>query len=152
MRMSGGLMSLRCDYCKNMVYTPPDDEGVRFLEELDELLCPVCAVPMWNAAVTSVPVRACKKCRGMLVAMGAFQGLIDQVRGANPGSEIPVSDDGSDLSRRLECPQCHHAMEAHFYYGGGHVVMDDCERCELNWLDGGALMRIVHAPHEENSF
>ena len=29
--------------------------------------------------------------------------------------------------------------------------MEDCERCELNWLDGGALLRIVHAPHSEEA-
>ena len=85
----------------------------------------------------------------MLVPMGAFETLIEQVRTAHPGAEIPVADDASDVSRKLECPQCHHAMDTHFYYGGGHVVMEDCERCELNWLDGGTLMRIVHAPHSE---
>jgi Zn-finger nucleic acid-binding protein len=42
-------------------------------------------------------------------------------------------------------------MDTHFYYGGGHVVMENCERCELNWLDGGTLMRIAHAPHSEDA-
>lgn len=149
MRISGGLLSLRCDYCKTVVYTAADDEGVRYMEELQDLLCPVCAVPLWNASLDNVPLRACKKCHGMLIAMGAFEGLIDQVRGENSKSEIPVADDGSDGERRLECPQCHHPMETHFYYGGGHVMMDDCERCELNWLDGGELMRIARAPRSE---
>jgi Zn-finger nucleic acid-binding protein len=151
MRLAGGLTSLRCDYCKSLYNTAPDNEGVRYLDELENLLCPVCTVPLWNATLANVPVRACKKCRGMLVAMGAFQALIDQARGEHAGAAIPLGDDGSDLNRKLECPQCHHTMEAHFYYGGGHVVMEDCERCELNWLDGGALMRIVHAPHSEEA-
>ena len=151
MRVSGGLLSLRCDYCKNVVYTAPDDEGVRYMEELEDVLCPVCAVPLWNASLANVSIRACKKCRGMLIAMGAFEGLIDLVRAENPKSEIPVADDGSDATRRLECPVCHHPMETHFYYGGGHVMMDDCERCELNWLDGGELLRIAHAPRPEEA-
>ena len=46
---------------------------------------------------------------------------------------------------------CHHTMDTHFYYGGGHAVMEIAKRCELNWLDGGALMRIVRAPHSEEA-
>jgi Zn-finger nucleic acid-binding protein len=146
MRVSGGLLSLRCDYCKNVVYTAADDEGVRYMEELVDVLCPVCAVPLWNASLDNVSIRACKRCHGMLIGMDAFGGLVDLVRSEKPKTEIPVADDGSDLKRKLQCPVCHHAMETHFYYGGGHVVMEDCERCELNWLDGGELMRIARAP------
>ena len=151
MQLAGGLTSLRCDYCKAIVCTAPDDQDVRYLDELEELLCPVCGVPLWNASMANVPIRACKKCRGILVTMGASQELIEQARAKRPGSEAPMADDGSDLSRKLECPQCHHSMETHFYYGGGQVVMEDCERCELNWLDGGALLRIAHAPHSEEA-
>lgn len=151
MRLAGGLESLRCDYCKSLYYSAPDDEGVRYLDELQDLLCPVCAIPLWNATLVNVPIRSCKRCRGMLVGMGAFEGLIDQVRGERTGAEVPLADDGSDPSRKLQCPSCHHTMESHFYYGGGHVVMEDCERCEVNWLDGGALMRIVRAPHQEEA-
>ena len=150
MRMAGGQESLRCDYCKNIYFSGPDVQGVRYLDELPGLLCPVCAVPLWNATLAGAPLRACKRCRGMLVAMGAFQGLIEQVRAEHAGTQTPATSDEVDPSRKLECPSCHHTMESHFYYGGGHVVMVDCERCEVNWLDGGALMRIVRAPrHEE---
>jgi Zn-finger nucleic acid-binding protein len=147
LRLAGSQNNLRCEYCKNIFYSGPDEEGVSYLDELVNVLCPTCSVPLWNATLTNVPLRACKKCKGMLVAMGAFEGLIAQTRGAHPGTEIPVADDGSDLSRKLKCPLCHHVMETHFYYGGGHVVIDDCERCELNWLDGGELRRIARAPH-----
>ena len=37
-------------------------------------------------------------------------------------------------------------METHFYNGPGNVIIDDCEHCELNWLDTGELMRVVRAP------
>jgi Zn-finger nucleic acid-binding protein len=151
MRVTSGLVSLRCDYCGSVCYVTPDDQGVQYLGEEEELPCPVCAVPLWDATLAGVPLHACKKCRGLLVPMGAFAALIEQVRTQHPGAEIPVAEGDADLSRRLECPQCHHTMDTHFYYGGGHVVMEDCERCELNWLDGGALMRIVHAPHAEET-
>jgi Zn-finger nucleic acid-binding protein len=29
------------------------------------------------------------------------------------------------------------------------VIIDNCERCELNWLDYGELRRIVQAPDHE---
>ena len=151
MRMAGGHESLRCDYCKNIYFSGPDDQGVRYLDELPDLLCPVCAVPLWNATLAGAPLRTCKQCRGMLVAMGAFEGLIEQVRGEHPGAQVPATGDTIDPSRKLECPLCHHTMESHFYYGGGHVVMEDCERCEVNWLDGGALIRIVRAPHQQEA-
>jgi Zn-finger nucleic acid-binding protein len=35
--------------------------------------------------------------------------------------------------------------------GGGGAIIATCENCELNWLDGGMLMRIVRTPHEESS-
>ena len=37
-------------------------------------------------------------------------------------------------------------MDTHFYGGPGNVIIDDCSRCCVNWLDHGELMRIVHAP------
>jgi Zn-finger nucleic acid-binding protein len=36
-------------------------------------------------------------------------------------------------------------MEAHFYAGGGNVVMDTCETCCLHWLDHDELARIAQA-------
>jgi Zn-finger nucleic acid-binding protein len=147
LRIAGGLNNLRCDYCKSVYYSGPDEEGIRYIEETEKALCPACDAPLWNASLWNVPVRACKKCKGMLVPMGAFEGLIEQERGAHPGTEVPVASDGSDLGRKLKCPLCHRAMETHFYYGGGHVVIEDCEWCEMNWLDGGGLRRIARAPH-----
>jgi hypothetical protein len=40
-------------------------------------------------------------------------------------------------------------MDAHFYAGPGHVIIDSCENCCLIWLDGGELMRIVQAPEDQ---
>lgn len=61
-------------------------------------------------------------------------------------SEIVPPPDPHQLDRATLCPQCHHRMDTHYYAGGGNVVIDDCSRCELNWLDAGELMAIAHAP------
>ena len=37
-------------------------------------------------------------------------------------------------------------MDTHYYGGPGNVIIDACDRCDLNWLDAGELMRIVLAP------
>jgi Zn-finger nucleic acid-binding protein len=43
-------------------------------------------------------------------------------------------------------------MEAHFYVGGGNVVMDTCEPCCLHWLDHDELARIAQAnPDQPNA-
>jgi Zn-finger nucleic acid-binding protein len=54
--------------------------------------------------------------------------------------------DPKELKRRIQCPQCHRAMDTHYYAGPGNIVIDDCASCELNWLDAGELMAIVRAP------
>jgi Zn-finger nucleic acid-binding protein len=38
------------------------------------------------------------------------------------------------------------AMATHFYEDPGNIIIDDCSRCSLNWLDYGDLMRIIRAP------
>jgi Zn-finger nucleic acid-binding protein len=149
MHMSSDRASLCCDYCKSIQVPEADDLGVRYFDELPELQCPVCTVPLWNSTLTGISIGACKQCRGLLIKMPTFEDLIEQVRTEHPGTVMTVGGDAADVSRKLECPSCHHTMDTHFYYGGGHVVMEDCERCNVNWLDGGALLRIVHAPHRQ---
>ena len=68
------------------------------------------------------------------------------MRGLHTEREIPSPVDESELERKVMCPKCHQKMDTHYYFGGGHAVMSTCERCELHWLDGGMLMRIVRAP------
>lgn len=144
MRMAGGQDSLRCDYCKNIYFSAPDDSGIRYLDEAAGLTCPACGDALWNATLAALGLRACKRCRGMLIPMGVFEELVQKLWDERGGTDAVAPEHG-DLSRRLQCPQCHRLMDTHFYYGGGRVVIEDCEHCSLNWLDGGALMRIVRA-------
>lgn len=146
MRLGSGGASLRCEFC-NTVVPLAAESGIQFLDEAPELSCPACAVALWNAVLARVQTHACKRCQGLLVGMSALQPLVAAMRDAHPGSEAPAPADSADLDRRIDCPQCHHRMDTDFYAGGGNVVVAGCERCELNWLDGGALMKIVRAPH-----
>jgi hypothetical protein len=40
-------------------------------------------------------------------------------------------------------------MSTHPYFGPGNVVIDNCEACELVWLDCGELRQIVDAPGKD---
>lgn len=151
MHLTGGNASLRCDYCKTVVVVAPDDAGVKFVDEAEQLACPLDAAPLWNAVLARVAIRACKQCHGLLVTMGAFEGLIAEMRAEHPEQIDSPLASPADLKRKVICPNCHQAMDTHFYFGGGHAVISTCEHCELHWLDGGVLMRIVRAPHDDSA-
>jgi Zn-finger nucleic acid-binding protein len=149
--MATGNATLRCDYCNSVVIALPDNAGVCFLDETPNLTCPLCTVPLWSASLAGMQLQACKRCHGQLVSMAAFEELIERMRAQQDGAEIPAALDHPDLNRSINCPNCHHLMDTHFYYGGGNAVISGCEQCNLNWLDGGVLMRIVRAPHRDDT-
>jgi hypothetical protein len=82
----------------------------------------------------------------MLIQMDVFADLVQTLRRGHEGGIAPQAPDRSELQRRLACPHCRQAMETHFYAGPGNVILSDCERCSLDWVDHGKLMRIAHAP------
>ncbi len=147
MHLANGNAGMRCDYCGALAVIAADDTGTQFIDAAEKLDCPACAAILWNAVLSGIPLHACKHCHGLLVPMGAFEALIDQMRAVHPESAIPAASDGADLQRKVTCPNCHRNMDTHFYYGGGHAIISTCEACEMHWLDGGVLMKIVHAPH-----
>jgi len=145
MRLANGNTSLRCEFCCTMVPFAPDETGMQILDETPELECPSCDTSLWSAVLTGVPIHACKRCHGMLVAMGALQALIDEMREKHRDRETPAPADRADLDRRISCPRCHQRMNSDFYAGGGNAVISGCEHCEVNWMEDAALMRIVCA-------
>lgn len=148
MTLAAGGASMFCDYCRHVEILQPDSSGVRYLEPASpELDCAVCSSALWNATLAGVKLFACKQCGGMLIAMAVFETLIDELRAAGQDAAIPPPPAPGDLQRRIDCPKCHQRMDVHYYYGGGSAVMGGCEHCEMNWLNGGVLMRIVHTPH-----
>jgi Zn-finger nucleic acid-binding protein len=145
MRLKADMASYKCDYCQSVFFPEKNDDGVRVLGDSVDQECPLCRLPLVHAVLANVPIIYCTGCRGMLVPMQALEGLIEALRaGPSAGAAATVADK-DDLRRKINCPQCHRRMDAHFYAGGGSVIIDSCEECCLIWLDCGAAMRIAHA-------
>jgi len=143
--------SYRCEYCHSVFLPEINDDGVRVLGDPSDQACPICNVPLVNAAVAKIRILYCTRCRGMLISMQVFEALVEQLRTERSGAAPQPTADASDLRRKIDCPQCHHRMDTHFYAGPGNVVIDSCENCCLIWLDSGELMHIVHAPDGRDS-
>jgi Zn-finger nucleic acid-binding protein len=146
MRLESASESLSCDYCGSIVFPEKNDDGVRLLGAPTDEPCPVCAIGLVDASLAHARIRYCTRCHGMLIPMDLLGDLVQELRNGQEGGVIPQAPDRSELQRRLTCPHCHDAMDTHFYAGPGNVILSDCERCSLNWLDRGKLMRIAHAP------
>jgi Zn-finger nucleic acid-binding protein len=138
--------SFKCEYCRSVYLPEAGDDGVRVLGESSGCMCPACNVALVQAAIAKVRIEYCTHCHGTLIPMGAFEALIEEMRSTGTTGIAPPPGDRADLERRINCPSCQRRMDAHFYAGGGNVVIDSCENCAVNWLERGALMRIVRAP------
>jgi hypothetical protein len=86
----------------------------------------------------------------MLIGMDTFIAVLHNVRARREISGVPAHQpDWTEMDRRIKCPRCGQEMDTHLYGGGGNVIIEDCEHCELNWLDYGELERIAQAPDHE---
>ncbi len=146
LRLEGDQEGLACDYCKSIYYPEKNDQGIQMLGEAAEETCPICAIPLMHAIFARERIRYCTRCRGMLIPMGKFLALVEELKAGAPRHRVPHAPDPRELNRHINCPQCHQRMDTHYYGGPGNVVIDDCSRCFLNWLDHGELMRIAQAP------
>ena len=137
---------LVCDHCHTEREPPV---AIEYLELLDEtsLRCPICSTHLANARLEGHPLICCARCFGMLIDMNRFVTVIEAVRareGRTARSVQPRRQNPGD--RILNCPTCGQPMAGHLYGGPGNIVIDTCERCLVNWLDGGELRRIATAP------
>ncbi|MBV9500979.1 MAG: zf-TFIIB domain-containing protein [Acidobacteriaceae bacterium] len=154
MRVRDGDDCLACEYCKSVHLPEKSKDGVALLRETSNFQCPLCAVPLEHALIGRYRTLYCIRCHGNLISMPVFVSLVEHLRAQQGDAwEIPPPPDPQRLRRRIHCPQCKQTMDTHYYCGPGNVIIDDCDRCELNWLDNGELMRIVRAPDHslENS-
>src|SRR5579872_4892271 len=135
-RLEDDRQSALCAYC-GAVYVPEkNEEGVRVFEQAGNLSCPICRIPLHHATVARQRMLYCTQCRGSLIPMPVFVTLIAILRAERgAGAEIAPPPDAHQLDRVTHCPQCGRQMDTHYYAGGGNVVIDDCSRCELDWLD-----------------
>jgi Zn-finger nucleic acid-binding protein len=149
------IAGYQCDYCHAVFYPGEEDDGVQVSSEpadpsFDQA-CPLCNQTLVHATIAKMPLLYCTECHGLLMRMGTLPDLVDALRATNPTPAVQTPPDQGDLKRVLQCPQCHCRMDTHFYAGPGNVIVDSCGNCFLIWLDGGELMRIVHAPDAPNS-
>jgi Zn-finger nucleic acid-binding protein len=140
---------LVCEYCTYTYVPEPNPDGVRVLEEATPLGCPVCGIQMVKASLNGNRMWSCKKCRGLLLPMALFTNTVfyeRRKRSSPPTEKLPPVDVPKELQRKIVCPQCADPMDTHPYAGPGNVVIDNCPKCRLNWLDYRELQRILLAP------
>ena len=141
---------LFCRYCGSFQFPEPADaEGVRILGLThDAPSCPVCKAPMPRALLHDAhPVHFCGKCRGVLMPRSTFVTVVHVRRAwATNTPAVPVALDRRALERELSCPMCRQRLATHPYYGPGNVVIDNCESCDVIWLDFGEMRQIIDAP------
>lgn len=144
--MSGGNY-FYCEYCGTYAFPEPTSDGVVVLKEESELACPACSTRLSSAAVAGVPVLYCTNCRGVLTGQELFSDIVKRLRARASGTPHPQRPlDKKELQRRLHCPRCNQLMDTHPYYGPGNVVIDNCARCAVVWLDHGEIANIRDAP------
>ena len=141
----------QCHHCSSMVCEETAlTSGLRLVErDAGEVRsCPVCRVPLVSAIMDGADrLELCPQCKGILMPRRTFAVTITAKRRAavTPGV-IPSPTDAKDLDRRISCPVCGGGMTTDWYYGPGNIVLDTCPACDVAWLDGGELERVVDAP------
>jgi Zn-finger nucleic acid-binding protein len=136
-----------CEYCSSFAFPEPSPDGVVVLGERGDVDCPICSTTLSTASVAEVRVLHCVECRGVMVEQEAFSTIVRFLRAQATGEPDPVRPvNREELEREIACPCCGRTMETHPYYGPGNVVIDNCARCELIWLDYGELAAIRDAP------
>ena len=146
MRIDRDRSLFACDHCGSQQEAPA---AVAFVELLSETSspCPICSTPLSASRLEGYLLLCCARCFGMLIAMDRFAAVIDAMRALEERVfriALPRRQDPS--GRVINCPSCAQPMLGHIYGGPGNVVIDSCERCQLNWLDPGELRRISVAP------
>ncbi|MCE5309506.1 MAG: zf-TFIIB domain-containing protein [Acidobacteriales bacterium] len=147
MRLEPAKECLICNYCGNIVFPEPDQDDVRVFGKVDDSPCPVCRIPLFEAVLAHRRILYCQRCRGMLVSMDDFLPIIVERRAESHTATEPAQPpEWDDMNRSVLCPQCGELMDTHPYGGPGAIIIDNCPRCRLNWLDHKELARITTAP------
>jgi Zn-finger nucleic acid-binding protein len=136
-----------CEYCGSFAFPEPSEDGVVALGERGDADCPICSTALSTASIAEVRVLHCATCQGVLADQEAFSTIVKFIRARASGEPDPVRPvNQKDLEREIACPYCGQLMSTHPYYGPGNVVIDNCARCGVIWLDYGELAAIRDAP------
>jgi Zn-finger nucleic acid-binding protein len=142
----------KCAHCGTIVC--PESalvDGVRVLGAATSdrpVACPVCGKAMLAAVMDDrVRLHVCAQCKGTLMPRRAFaETVVARRRAASTPVATPPPASRDELQRRITCPSCGTAMITDWYYGPGNIVLDSCVTCDVVWLDGGELRRVIDAP------
>jgi Zn-finger nucleic acid-binding protein len=143
----------RCGHCGSYHFpTSVESDGVRIVGHPSGApKCPLCSVAMAHALLDDDhPIDFCARCRGVLMPRPTFA-IVTMKRRAwavSPPSQ-PAPLNREELQRELRCPKCSGRFETYPHLGPGAVVIDNCPRCDLLWLDFGELRQIVDAPGKD---
>ena len=144
-----------CRHCGSYHFpTTVEADGIRILGTREAgPSCPLCSVAMAHALLDDDhPIDFCAKCRGVLLPRSSFAVVTMKRRAwaTSPPSE-PAPLNRGELKRELLCPKCSGRFETYPHLGPGAVVIDNCARCDLIWLDFGELRQIVDAPGKDRA-
>jgi Zn-finger nucleic acid-binding protein len=143
----------RCGHCGNYHFPEAADaEGIRIVgQPADAPRCPLCKTPMAHALLDNDDaIDFCAKCRGIFLPRATFARVVDKRRAfatAPPAEPVPL--ERKELQRQLSCPRCAGRFETYPHFGPGNIVIDNCTRCDMIWLDFGELRQIVDAPGKD---
>jgi len=146
MRVDRDRSLFACDHCGS---EQPAPATLAYVELLDETAsaCPICSTALSSSRLEGYSLLCCARCFGMLITMDQFAAVINAMRAREERVfRIPLPRRQSPSDRVITCPSCRQPMFGHIYGGPGNVVIDSCERCQVNWLDPGELRRIAVAP------
>jgi Zn-finger nucleic acid-binding protein len=150
MELNQSRRYFQCPYCGTLAFPEPiDADGIRIVgRTADALRCPVCNAGMDQAVLdTDYPVAFCGRCRGVLLPRLTFARVVNNRRAWETDPPVqPPPLDRRALDRKLACPSCGQPFMTYPYSGPGNVVIDNCAKCDLIWLDFGEMRQIVDAP------
>jgi Zn-finger nucleic acid-binding protein len=143
----------RCGHCGTFHFPETvEADGIRIVgHPADAPDCPLCKTPMAHALVDNDdPIDFCAKCRGILLPRATFGRVVNKRRAwaTSPPAE-PVPLEHQQLRRTLSCPRCAGHFETYPHAGPGNVVIDNCTKCDMIWLDFGEMRQIVDAPGKD---
>ena len=104
MRLDDDKDFFACEYCGNVHFPEANDDGVRVLGDPVESHCPVCDVPLLNAALAGHRFLYCQRCRGMLMHIDTFVATIEDLRARREtAAELPHQPDAGIEHGRIYC-------------------------------------------------
>lgn len=128
------------------LFSDPDKSG-------EKLNCPHCRTPLEEISYEGAPIYKCSYCNGVLAGQSKIRSiLIREDKEFSPeivrlAHNIVASREKIQYYRAkdpqlpwvINCPQCQKKMHRHFFVYSYPVEIDQCNTCEVYWLDKDEL-------------